>query len=116
MNGLLFVNPSSRTQVYLLAGFGWARDVTNDSYVSNASEPLGLNETTSYHYFGGQAGVGLEYRVSRNVALNVDLRGFIRGRMDNNGSAQPEFIDPATGKTTNTSGGLLMTGGMTFYF
>jgi opacity protein-like surface antigen len=117
LNGMLFLNPRSRAQVYLLAGFGWSiANVTNDTYVSTGSEPVGLNDTVSYHYFGGQAGIGLEYRLSRNLALNVDLRGFIRGRTDNNANAQPEFIDPNTGKTTNTSGGLLMTGGMTFYF
>jgi opacity protein-like surface antigen len=119
LNAMLFLNPRSRAQVYLLGGFGWSiANVTNDTYSPSASspEPLGLNESQSYHYFGGQAGIGLEYRVTRNVALNVDLRGFIRGRTDNNGNAQPEFIDPGTGKTTNTSGGLLMTGGMTFYF
>jgi len=115
LNGMLFLNPRSRAQVYLLAGFGWSiANVTNDTYVSGSGEPVNLNETMSYHYFGGQAGIGLEYRVTRNVALNVDLRGFVRGRTDND--SRPEFIDPATGKTTNTSGGLLMTGGMTFYF
>ena len=117
LNGMLFLNPRNRAQVYLLAGFGWSiANVTNDTYVTNSGEPVGLNDTQSYHYFGGQAGIGLEYRVTRNVALNVDLRGFVRGRTDNNAGAQPEFIDPATGRTTNTSGGLLMTGGMTFYF
>lgn len=117
LNGMLFLNPRSRAQVYLLAGFGWSiANVTNDTYGPGAAEPVAMNDTVSYHYFGGQAGIGLEYRVTRNVALNVDLRGFIRGRTDNNAGAQPEFIDPSTGKTTNTSGGLLMTGGMTFYF
>jgi hypothetical protein len=43
------------------------------------------------------------------------MRGFLRGRTDGNGAA-PEFTDPKTGNTTNTSGGLLFTGGMTFYF
>ncbi len=116
LNGLLFLNPRSRAQVYLLAGFGWSvANVTNDTYAT-AVEPIAPGDTQSYHYFGGQAGIGLEYRMTRNLALNVDLRGFIRGRTDNNAGAQPEFIDPQTQNTTNTSGGLLMTGGLTFYF
>jgi hypothetical protein len=54
--------------------------------------------------------------VSKHFALNADLRGFIRGRVDDNTHYRPEFFDPATGKSTNTSGGGLITGGMTFYF
>jgi len=119
LSGLLFLNPRSRAQVYLLGGFGWSiANVTNDTYASTANfqEPVGLNDTVSYHYFGGQAGIGLEYRMTRNIAFNVDMRGFIRGRTDSNADANPEFRDPSTGQTTNTSGGLLFTGGMTFYF
>ena len=51
-------------------------------------EPVGLKATArSYHYFGGQAGVGLEYRMTRNIALNIDMRGFMRGRTDSNADA-----------------------------
>ena len=116
LSGLLFLNPHNRAQIYLLGGFGWSiANVTNDTYIG-ANEPVGLNSTVSYHYFGGQAGIGLEYRMTRHIAFNVDMRGFIRGRIDNNADANPEFRDPSTGQTTNTSGGLLFTGGMTFYF
>jgi opacity protein-like surface antigen len=115
LSGLLFLNPRSRAQIYLLGGFGWSiANVTND--VNSPYGPLAnMNQAgDSYHYFGGQAGIGIEYRLSRNIAVNVDARGFLRGRTDN--SNTPEFTDPASGKTTNTSGGLLMTGGLTFYF
>ncbi len=116
LNGLFFLNPRSRAQVYILAGFGWSvANVTNDTYQSG-SDPIALGDTQSYHYFGGQAGIGLEYRMTRNIAFNIDVRGFIRGRTDNSATSAPEFIDPATGNTTNTSGGMLMTGGLTFYF
>lgn len=119
LSGLLFLNPHSRAQVYLLGGFGWSiANVTNDTYASSRSftEPVALGDTVSYHYFGGQAGIGLEYRLSRNLALNTDLRGFIRGRTDSSADSNPEFRDPSTGQTSNTSGGLLVTGGVTFYF
>jgi hypothetical protein len=110
INGLLFVNPRSKAQVYFLGGFGWsgARAVDDSPGYDQA--------TYHYGYFGGQLGVGLEWRVSKHFALNADLRGFIRGRVDDNTHYQPEFFDPATGKSTNTSGGGLITAGMTFYF
>jgi opacity protein-like surface antigen len=104
-NGLFFLNPRSRAQVYLLAGFGWsAAHVTWDSGAP----------TNDYSYFGGQAGVGLELRLSRNFALDADVRGFIRGRT-NAQDSPPEFTNN-DGRTTNTSGGGLLTGGLTIYF
>ncbi len=104
-NGLLFLNPQSRAQIYLLAGFGWsAAHVNWDS----GAPP------NDYSYFGGQAGVGLELRLTRNFALNTDVRGFIRGRT-NAQNSPPEFTS-SDGRTTNTSGGALLTGGLTLYF
>jgi len=106
LNALLFLNPRSRAQFYLLAGFGWTgANVANDS----------LGTQASYSYFGGQAGGGLEIRLSRSLALDMDLRGFIRSRTDALAATQPEFTDPS-GRTTNTSAGGLLTGGMTLYF
>ena len=105
-NGLLFLNPRSHVQLFLLAGFGWSgAHVTKDATSLDAH----------YGYFGGQLGGGLEFRVSRNFALDIDLRGFIRGRTDDLAQRQPEFT-AADGRTTNTSGGGLITGGMTIYF
>jgi hypothetical protein len=110
LNGILYVNPKSKLQLYFLGGFGWsAANVTDDSRGYDAA-------TYHYGYFGGQAGVGLEWRLAKHFALMADLRGFIRGRIDDNTHYHPEFFDPATGKTTNTSGGGLLTGGMAFYF
>jgi hypothetical protein len=105
-NGLIFLNPRSRAQFYLLAGFGWSSaHVQNDAQGTSAS----------YSYFGGQGGIGLEVRLSRSLAFNVDVRGFIRSRTDGLAQTQPEFTDQY-GRTTNTSGGGLFTGGMTLYF
>lgn len=114
LSGLFFLNPHNHAQIYLLAGFGWSvANVSNDNYVGG---PLPNGASTTYDYFGGQLGIGLEYRMTRNLALNLDLRGFVRGRTDDNARYNPEFVDPGTGKTTNTSGGALVTGGVTFYF
>jgi hypothetical protein len=104
INGLFFLNPRSRAQVYLLAGFGW-------SWADIDSGPFAGQE---FDYFGGQGGIGIEFRASKHVALNFDARGFIRTRTDDLASYQPEF--QSSSGTTNTSGGVLFTGGLTFYF
>jgi len=104
INGLVFLNPRSRAQLYLLAGFGWS-----GAHVSSSSFDA------HYGYFGGQFGGGLELRLSRSFALNIDLRGFIRDRTDQLAQAQPEFTS-SDGRSTNTSGGGLLTAGMTVYF
>ena len=112
MNGLVFLNPKSRAQIYLLGGFGWSgAQVTDDSSYNLSNS----QRTFSYSYFGGQAGVGLEVRLGKHFAINGDLRGFIRGRTDNGAQQAPEFVD-ASGRSTNTSGGGIFTLGMTFYF
>jgi hypothetical protein len=108
-NGLVFLNPKSKTQVYVLAGFGWQGATAID-------DRSGFQSTEyKYGYFGGQAGIGLEFRLSKVVALNFDFRGFVRGRVDDNRRDYPEFVD-SNGRTTNTSGGGLFQGGLTFYW
>jgi Outer membrane protein beta-barrel domain len=105
INGLFFLNPRSRAQVYLLAGFGWSwADIDSGPYNGQV-----------WDYFGGQGGLGVEFRASRHVALNFDARGFIRTRIDGEAQYQPEFAN-GQGQTTNTSAGVLFTGGLTFYF
>jgi hypothetical protein len=111
-NCLFFANPQDRAQIYFLAGFGWDwAHSTNDP--SDSSQNSFDNH---YTYFGGQAGIGLELRLTRVLAFNLDLRGFVRTRTDQAAQTQPEFSNPQTGQTTNTSGGGLLTGGMTLYF
>jgi len=108
--GLLYLNPRSKTQVYLLGGFGFSHaTVTVDD-----GQMYGPHDE-SYSYFGGMFGGGLEFRVGHKIALNFDIRGFVRGRTDDKAALNPEF-KAADGRTTNTSGGALFTGGLTFYF
>ena len=109
LNGLIFVNPKSITQFYFLGGFGWSgAHATDDRQGFDGAE-------YSYGYFGVQAGFGLEFRLSRAIALNVDLRGLLRGRIDDDRRKNPEFTS-SDGKTTNASGAGLLTGGLTFYW
>jgi hypothetical protein len=60
--------------------------------------------------------LGVEGRVTRHFALGGDLMGFLRWRSDRHASRNPEFIDPVSGRTTNTSGGGLLRLGATFYW
>lgn len=109
MNALVFLNPKNRAQFYLLGGIGLSSArVSVDDFTSYA------DYDRKYTYFGGQGGAGIEIRLTRVVALNFDVRGFVRSRIDS--GRTPEFIDPNSGRTTNTSGGALVNGGITFYF
>ncbi len=117
VNALVFVNPRDRAQFYMLGGLGWSSARVEVPY-----EYKGPNYTNSgstidrYGYFGAQLGAGFEFRVAKKTALNIDLIGFVRGRTDQAAATNPEFTDPATGRRTNTSGGGLLRGGLTFYW
>lgn len=110
VNGIFFLNPQHRTQVYLLGGVGWSVANATDDRSSNYYE-----RDYRYGYFGAQAGAGLEFRLSKVVALNVDVRGLIRGRVDSRRDEYPEFVR-SDGRYTNTSGAGLIQGGITFYW
>jgi hypothetical protein len=117
--GYLFLSPQSRTQPYVTGGIGWSTAAVGSSrYEYSTSYSYGPNSgyyseaQTTYRYFGGYLGLGLEHRLNRSLALNADLRGFVRSRTDK--GAEPEFVS-IDGRTTNTSGGLLITLGGTLY-
>jgi opacity protein-like surface antigen len=106
INPMLFVNPRSKVQLYFLAGLGFA----------GATVHYGDQTVDHFSYFGLDGGAGLELRLSRHVALDIDFVGFIRDRTDRGADAKPEFTDPNTGRTTNTSGGGLARLGLGFYW
>lgn len=110
LNLYYFPAKTAKTQVYFLGGLGWS--------VARAVDDLAGYDRANYRYgyFGFQTGIGIEFRLSRAFALNTDLRGFLRTRVDKNKDSEPEFFDPQTGRTSNTSGGAMFTAGMTFYF
>ncbi len=109
--GLLYLNPRSKAQVYLLGGFGFSTATVD---VEEGSSMM-TSRREQYSYFGALFGGGMEFRVGKKVALNFDVRGFVRGRTDDAAANKPEFT-AKDGRTTNTSGGALFTGGLTFYF
>lgn len=107
LSGIVYFNPYSKVQVYTIGGVGFS---------GARVTPVGTDQEVKYSYFGAHLGAGLEFRVGRKVALNLDLIGFIRGRTDKLSDTQPEFTDPDTGRVTNTSGGGLARAGITFYW
>src|SRR5690606_13105956 len=105
---LFFFNPYNRFQFYALLGVG-----ASFSHAEGWNDRLERPEDRNYMHIGGEAGLGLEWRISRGFALNLDVRAFIRQRVD--GNPRPEFISES-GKQTDTSGGFVGRVGMTFYF
>ncbi len=100
-NVLFFVNPQHKFQFYLLLGPGLS-----------FSRVETINEVRPMTHVGGQAGAGIELRLAPAFALNADVRGVIRYRIDND--PRPEFFDGT--RSTNTSGGAILTFGGTIYF
>jgi len=100
-NLLFFVNPQHKVQVYFLLGPGVSFGRVDR-----------FNEIRHMTYVGGQAGLGLELRLAPAFALNLDVRGVLRHRIDND--PRPEFVDGT--RSTDTSGGALLAIGATFYF
>jgi hypothetical protein len=120
LSALLFVNPRSKVQFYFLGGLHVTHaKVKSDTYsplltAAPADATFQQDYEQEYTYFGGHGGIGLEFRLSKLVALNIDLLGFMRSRTDD--GDLPEFYDPATGRASNTSGGALFRGGLTFWW
>ena len=111
---LLYVNPRSRLQFYGVAGVGVSFAHTQEPSDYDWRSDTYRGEGADYTYVGGQLGVGLELRLGRRFAINGDVRGFVRGRVDDN-TGSPEFVSE-DGRTTNTSGGVVGNIGATLYF
>jgi hypothetical protein len=129
LNAMFYLNPRSRSQFYLMGGVNWSRaTVTSDQPSPLLAQERDGSFSADYKYFGGQLGVGLEFRLSKRLAFNVDVLGFVRKRTDiddgdhhkdgkgDDSDKLPEFINAETGQTTNTSGGGLFRGGLTLWW
>ncbi len=111
---MLYANPRNVVQFYMFGGIGW-------SFARVYSEQVQVNlaEGTQdeYTYFGGHAGVGLEFRVSKLVGINVDGLAFVRTRTDeDDNGAHPEFYDPVAREASNSSAAGLLRAGVTFWW
>lgn len=109
LSGLLFFNPHMPVKVYAIAGLNMSvaavEVIYDDGYIDDQS----------WNYFGGHMGLGLQAEIRPRLALNVDLIGFLRGRTDSLAKREPEFFD-SRGRMTNSSGGGLLRGGLTFFW
>jgi hypothetical protein len=116
-NIMFFVMPKKKTSLYFLGGLGFATaHVSRDGYVpydarnnSYTSQPSSSN----FAYFGAQTGIGLEVGLGTHFALDFQLRGFMRQRIDS--APEPEFVS-GSGQTTNASAGGLLSAGLNYYF
>ncbi len=104
VNPMVFVNPRHRVQLYLLGGF----------LVSSARVKYGYGGETRYRHIGVDGGAGLEFRFWRRFAIDADVLAFVRSRTDI--SPYPEYVDPATGRYTDTSAGAVLRLGLVHYW
>jgi hypothetical protein len=120
LGGLLFFNPRSRAQFYLSAGaladHATARNEhpLPQSPLQNDFQPTPQPTDVTYNHVGGYAGLGVEAFVTRHLAFHGDIRGVVRQAVSTS-DGRPEFTD-TQGRTTNTSGGIVGSGGMVLYF
>lgn len=114
LNAVGTLNPQSPVRVFGFAGLGFS--FAEVWRVELQAPPIWTATEYDYDYFGGNAGVGVEFVASRQTSIHVDLLGFIRSRIDSDADRQPEFVDIEDGRTTNTSGGVLLRIGVMFNF
>jgi hypothetical protein len=107
VGALLYVNPRSRAQFYFSGG-GLV------DYAHATNDLTGFDQ--KYTHLGGYGGVGLEVFLNRHVALHFDARGLVRQNVRDGADRVPEFVEPGTGRSTNTSGGFVGSAGALFYF
>lgn len=114
LSAMLYANPRNVVQFYMFGGINWAfARVFADQVEPNLAE----GNQDEYTYFGGHAGLGLEFRVSKLVGINVDGLAFVRTRTDDDGDGlYPEFYNPRTQEASNSSAGGLLRAGVTFWW
>jgi hypothetical protein len=114
LSAMLYANPQHVVQFYLMGGINWSfarvfSDVERENLADGTSD--------EYTYFGGHAGLGLEFRVSQLVGINVDGLAFVRTRTDDDGEGQyPEYLDTDTNEASNSSASGLLRAGITFWW
>ncbi len=110
VNGLWYVNPRSHVQLYVLGGLGLS--VAEVSANGDTDDPI---------YGGGQLGLGVEFLIGSHVGLTLDVRGFLRGRMNERPEgnlAHDGSCRPAEGggtECTDLEAGATFNAGFNFY-
>jgi len=116
LSELIYFNPQNRFQFYAVVGVGasWASVAYN-----NANVRLHGTDTGAYTYVGGLAGLGAEWQLTPNFSIFGDARAFVRTRVDQSVSDNPEFSrvnSSGRTETTNVSAGVIGQLGGIFYF
>lgn len=113
VNALWFVNPRHRVQLYLLGGLG----------VSFAAIEAANGDEDTPVYGGGELGVGVEFLLGNHIGLTLDVRGFLRGRMNERElpESSPAYdgscreADGGGYECTDLEGGVTFNAGFNFY-
>jgi hypothetical protein len=114
LSGILYFNPQHRVQVYGIGGLHLSHaEVERNSVMTDANWNTWEDQSEGRNYFGGHGGLGIEFRISRHFGMFLDGLAIIRTRID---SDEPEFHDPNTGESTNTSGAGLFRTGVNFWW
>jgi hypothetical protein len=108
------LNPRDVVRIFVLGGFGLSAARVTIAPANSA--PLWPTYDQHYTYFGADLGAGVEVRVSPRTSIHAEVIGFIRERTDTEDDPRPEFVDPETGRATDTSGGGLLRVGAIFYW
>lgn len=110
----IYANPRNMVQFYLFGGLNWSfARVSSDTIQPNLED----GTSDDYTYFGGHGGLGLEFRVSKLVGINIDGLGFVRTRTDaDDYGLYPEYVNRETGETSNSSAAGMLRAGVTFWW
>jgi hypothetical protein len=114
VSAMVYVNPRNVVQFYLFGGLNWSfARIYSDEPQPNLAD----GNSDDYTYFGGHAGLGLEFRVSKLIGLNIDGMAFVRTRTDDDDAGRyPEFYNPRTNEVSNSSAAGMLRAGVTFWW
>ena len=114
IGAMLYANPRDLAQFYVFGGLNWSfARVFSDVPLSHLAE----GTRDAYTYFGGHAGLGVEFRVSRLIGINIDGLAIVRTRTDSDeGGLYPEYYNPRTGESSNSSAAGMLRAGVTFWW
>ncbi len=114
LNALFYANPRNMAQFYIIGGVNW-------SFASVLAEEqqthLAEGDKDNYTYFGGHLGLGLEFRITHLIGINLDGLAFVRTRTDDDQDGRyPEFYNPRTNEGSNSSAGGMVRAGVSFWW
>lgn len=106
----LYLNPSSKTQLYVTTGL----DMRVSHFEDGEQKPLPGGTPWGFFYFGSFLGGGVEHRLDKTMALRLEARWFMRGRASGKGPNEPA-LDETFSKDTAGQRGAVVTLGLTFF-